>query len=722
MGQFDFTTGQTPIKLSDHSARHEDGGADEISVEGLSGDLADLQDPKDHTHQSAGSGVGGQLDHGLAMTSASLLDDDHPGYRQKHGIQTIGAVTFADATHILTVATGITYWFNGTQKVISGSTTCDIDTYETLTDNTVYWFYFDDTSGTLKCTDSLPDFKTNVYVATVFWNGTGGAVGREHHNYTRNPNWHDWAHYTVGLRYESGLTLTLPTTDTDNELQIENGIIWDEDLESVVSQQTNSCRIVYKASASIYTWVASSLPYAGSGVQPQYLDTDNYTLTNVGASDFVCMWVYATNDIDRPIYIIPTHAATAHNVIALARAEVQPILAALNLSPEVKLIYRFIYKGNGEFQESNDYRLTQALPSGGVATVNAGSVAFIPTGDIAATTVQTAIEELDTEKIKHSLATAVSDFLIASGAGVFIKKTLAETLTILGKAVASGLASLNASSKVVQQPASISDHLDDTAGGTDAETTKAPTSNVMYDHGANTTTAHGAVSAATASKIIVRDASARAKVAAPSAEDDIALKSNVTTVAGDLTTHAALQTAHGAVSAATASKMVVRDAEGQAKFAAPAAAGDALIKGTRHLIAEMPTLTTDKIWKGVAGVPAEVDAPSGGAALTVAETQVFSGTSPTAWTDLDLSGTIGAQATLVLLKVFYSAGLSFAVRKNGDTDEFLGNASHAGGCAYAYCGAGEHKVLLVATDTSGKIEWITNVAIAVTVDIIAYIK
>lgn len=50
----------------------------------------------------------------------------------------------------------------------------------------------------------------------------------------------------------------------------------------------------------------------------------------------------------------------------------------------------------------------------------------------------------------HSLATAVNDFLVASGAGTFVKKTLAETLTILGKATASGLASLDANSKVVQ--------------------------------------------------------------------------------------------------------------------------------------------------------------------------------------------------------------------------------------------------------------------------------
>jgi len=37
-----------------------------------------------------------------------------------------------------------------------------------------------------------------------------------------------------------------------------------------------------------------------------------------------------------------------------------------------------------------------------------------------------------TQYVKHSLATAVSDFLVASGAGVFVKKTLAETKTVLG--------------------------------------------------------------------------------------------------------------------------------------------------------------------------------------------------------------------------------------------------------------------------------------------------
>ncbi len=328
------------------------------------------------------------------------------------GVEAIGAVTFNDGTHILSVAT-ITYWVNGATYTTANPTTCDIDSFETLTDNTLYYFAFDDATGTLKCSDTDWNFTTQVMVATVFWNGTNGAIQKEWHNHTRNIAWHKWAHDTIGARYEAGLSLTAPTTAADATLTIESGSIKDEDLEITISQQS-TCRIIYKASASIYTWVDSSLPYAGSSADPKWLDTDNYTLTSVGNSDFVCMWVYATNDADRHIYIIPTHAADAHNIIAQARAETAPVLSDLNLNPEMKLIYRFIYKGDGQFQESNDYRLTSPLPSGGSASTNASAVSFSPSGNIAATTVQTALEEVDAEKAKIGANTDITSILNTS--------------------------------------------------------------------------------------------------------------------------------------------------------------------------------------------------------------------------------------------------------------------------------------------------------------------
>ncbi len=44
---------------------------------------------------------------------------------------------------------------------------------------------------------------------------------------------------------------------------------------------------------------------------------------------------------------------------------------------------------------------------------------------------RTPLEHGHPQYIKHSLATAISDFLVASGVGVFVKKTLAEVKTLL---------------------------------------------------------------------------------------------------------------------------------------------------------------------------------------------------------------------------------------------------------------------------------------------------
>ena len=59
-----------------HSTTHESGGADEISVDGLSGDLADAQDPKGHTttHQSGGSD---EIPlNGLELPAGAQIDED----------------------------------------------------------------------------------------------------------------------------------------------------------------------------------------------------------------------------------------------------------------------------------------------------------------------------------------------------------------------------------------------------------------------------------------------------------------------------------------------------------------------------------------------------------------------------------------------------------------------------------------------------------------------
>jgi hypothetical protein len=62
-----------------HAATHEDGGADEITVTGLSGDLANPQDPKGHgaTHAAGGSDslAGEQVDVADLNANGSITEN-----------------------------------------------------------------------------------------------------------------------------------------------------------------------------------------------------------------------------------------------------------------------------------------------------------------------------------------------------------------------------------------------------------------------------------------------------------------------------------------------------------------------------------------------------------------------------------------------------------------------------------------------------------------------
>ena len=65
--------------------------------------------------------------------------------------------------------------------------------------------------------------------------------------------------------------------------------------------------------------------------------------------------------------------------------------------------------------------------------ISASQISFTPAGNIVATNVQAALAEVDTKKIAHALATAEDDFLVGAPNpfGTFVKKTLAQTKTIL---------------------------------------------------------------------------------------------------------------------------------------------------------------------------------------------------------------------------------------------------------------------------------------------------
>lgn len=120
---------------------------------------------------------------------------------------------------------------------------------------------------------------------------------------------------------------------------------------------------------------------------------------------------------------------------------------------------------------------------------------------------------------------------------------------------------------------------------------------------------------------------------------------------------------------------------------------------------------------------ANLMAAASGATLTIIAgtgTEVFSGNAPNVWTDLDINGTVGAIATIVVLKITHGDwGATVAVRQNGDTDEFY-HTTAVYGCALVTTQTDISHILLVTTDTSGVLEWKTSVETAMTIDVMAY--
>lgn len=144
-----------------------------------------------------------------------------------------------------------------------------------------------------------------------------------------------------------------------------------------------------------------------------------------------------------------------------------------------------------------------------------------------------------------------------------------------------------------------------------AEGAETPTgAQAKVDAHSGGTTVHGATSLATAGRIVLRDTNGRAKVAAPSAADDIARKDTVDAVQANVTTHqnATAVGIHGSAVAATANTLVHRDAAGRAKVAAPSAADDIARKDTVDAVQTNLTTHQNTTASGVHGSTSAVTA------------------------------------------------------------------------------------------------------------------
>lgn len=351
-------------------------------------DVADhshaLDDLTDVTITTAAAGQILKRNSGNTLWVNDKLTATEVGSDYLHGVSVTGTLSWVNATRTITV-TGLQYYYKGTQVTVASASI-------QIANTVGLWFIsFNSIDGTLSAVRNTPwDLNEVVTVATIHWNGTLGATTNEQHGHRRDIGWHKWAHLTIGVRYGSGLDMIAPALNTPSTISFTGGTIWDEDIAATI-QAATQCRLWYETAAGVWNWTVENSLY---GAAVSYVDTPSYTLTAITTAQYMVYWVYATPDITIPIYSVMSSVVAPYTTIAQARAAIPPNLAGTGISPEVKLLYKVIFRGDETFNEFTDYRNSSVLPAGGTASTSAASVTSVASGRVTATNVQTAIEQL----------------------------------------------------------------------------------------------------------------------------------------------------------------------------------------------------------------------------------------------------------------------------------------------------------------------------------------
>jgi len=274
-------------------------------------------------------------------------------------------------------------------------------------DNTIgtHYIYYN-SSGTLTKSMVAWDIVNTAQIVTVYWTGTTARLYDERHGCIMDGRTHEYLHKTIGARYSSGFAGTFDNTT----FATTAGVFFDEDIRHDIVTKSQ-LRVFYRNSTA-FNWTAlQSLYYYSSGGNVYY---DNAgTITAVGNSKYVAYWIFATNDLECPI--ISLMGQRQDNTIAEARTNNTYETINFGNLPyvEFKLLYRVILQNDATpYVEATDFRTASLVATGSyVATSHstlsgltnldhpASAIVNTPNGDISSTTVQNAINELDSEKM-----------------------------------------------------------------------------------------------------------------------------------------------------------------------------------------------------------------------------------------------------------------------------------------------------------------------------------
>jgi len=317
----------------------------------------------------------------------------------------------------------------------------------------IWYFYFDSSGNPIATQTPWSEFSTIATVYRFYWNATLGVADRrviEAVEFHKNDvSWvdHAWKHLD-GAKWSSGLTISsnaisagTPAIDGSNAvITLSSGTILDDNIYyTLTNASIGSVKftqnlgtgllpatsgkficISNSASGLLEKIPATDFPFLwNSGTNtPEYL-TVNGTRTAVGNNNYFVYYVYALQD---PRYGETIKIKSAETDFANSPGSSAATLAAAHNWEQLQTLFptlrdgeiRLLYKLTFEYKTSYDVgtkksvlryvddlrkqkTTTTAVASG---TVPATNVSVSPVGSIAATNVQSALQELDSETVK----------------------------------------------------------------------------------------------------------------------------------------------------------------------------------------------------------------------------------------------------------------------------------------------------------------------------------
>ena len=351
-----------------------------------------------------------------------LLDwDDHQQYVPRRGFIDPAEVTvaFNNGARVYTVTpVGASFRLSADGVVYTLT-----DTYQVaITDTEGTWYiYFVVIGGQpiLTASQVAWDLDAVMPVGIIQWDATNKIAifdAYERHGLTYPSRVHNWAHYSIGTVYSSGLDLTdfsvtgTGALDTDAQCALTGGLVFDEDIfvgvtpaavpaadfEQILAVPAQ-IPVYYKSGAggAWRRYAANTFPCAdaakvGAGTRLHYNNPAGpWTVAEVPSTNHVACWIVATNDRTNPVKVILGQRQDG----TLTQAQNNNLFQSLDLTglpfQEMRVLYRIIFQtANGygntpkaRIRNVQDLRADTIRASGQYVPVSHGSLSGLTRDD-----------------------------------------------------------------------------------------------------------------------------------------------------------------------------------------------------------------------------------------------------------------------------------------------------------------------------------------------------